>query len=112
MALTLATFQARFPQFALSDPVLVELILTEALARINPTWHGNRADTAQGYLAAHLLEMTTGSRGAGVASVSAGQASISYWATSVVEPEDLLITSYGRLYLKLIKLQGPAMQLI
>jgi hypothetical protein len=112
MAVTLATFQTRFPQFAATDPVLVELILAEALARINPTWHGARADNAQAYLAAHLLEMTSGPRGSGVASVSAGQASISYWATSVVEAEDLLLTSYGRLYLKLIKLQGPAMQLI
>ena len=62
----------------------------------------------------HLIALAPPSSGVGpgVASVTAGQASVSYWANSVVDKDSLLLTPYGREYARLRRLEGPGMRLV
>jgi hypothetical protein len=62
----------------------------------------------QSYLAMHLLFFTSGARGAGVNSVSAGQASISYGEAW----RNLGATAYGTHYLFLARLCVGAMVVV
>jgi hypothetical protein len=117
MAATVATLRARFPQVssvtAYPDAFL-DAVLAESLTHMGPRWSEARKDYAQMWLTMHLISMAppTGSIGPGVQSVSAGQASISYWAVSVVDKDSLLLTPYGREYARLMRLEGPAMSIV
>lgn len=51
----LATFFARYPEFAEAGSELVNACLLEAGATIDQATYGNLYDAAQGALAAHLL---------------------------------------------------------
>lgn len=120
MALTLAAFRARWTAFA--DPVaypdeLLDLVLQEASRRVSPTYFRNRENDAQGYLAAHLLTLTTpGGGGAqaasGIASVSAGSVSVSFTQAGTTDPAGLATTSYGREFIAIRRSVGPASQVL
>jgi len=125
MATTIADFRARFPQFSADPPWTDDLIdagIQEALCRVSQTCFGAKYEKAICYLAAHILTLTvpggsasvTGSTGQ-IASVSAGSASVSY-VTQVAQSGDfsasLRETSFGRLYLDLLRLCGPGARVL
>ena len=113
MALTIAAFRERWTAFANATTypdTYVDLVLQEALRRINADYFRNRADDAQGYLTAHLIEVKRPQRGAGVQSVSAGPASITYFPPTTRKA--LETTSYGLEYLALLKSVGPASRVL
>lgn len=58
MALALATFRTRFPEFAPAADALVEACLAEALLQTPSDVWGTKADAAQGMLTAHLLAIS------------------------------------------------------
>lgn len=60
MAMSLATFRVRFPEFVAVGDALVEAALADALSRTDSTGFGDDADAAQGLLAAHLIAMGPG----------------------------------------------------
>lgn len=60
MAMLLATFRARFPEFVAVGDARVEAALADSLSRTDSTGFGDDADAAQGLLAAHLLAMGPG----------------------------------------------------
>lgn len=55
MALDFDTFTERHPEFADTDPTLVESVLAQALRRLNLTVWGSKADDGQALLAASIL---------------------------------------------------------
>lgn len=55
VAPSLATFRARFPEFAPVSDALVSLILSDAISQIGDTWYERDRAKAQLILAAHLL---------------------------------------------------------
>lgn len=58
MAILIATFKVRFPEFDpgdASNDALIQAMLDDAEARINSTLFGALEDSAHGWLTAHLL---------------------------------------------------------
>lgn len=113
MALTVTAFRARWRAFAneTSYPEeYVDAVLLEALPLVSAAYFGSSVDAAQGHLAAHFLEMSKAQRAAGVQSVGAGPASVTY--AQLAGPEMLAMTGYGNMYLTLLRAKGPASQLL
>jgi hypothetical protein len=108
--LSVADFRAEFPEFADTFAFSTDLIqrkLDQAERRISWDYLGDRADDAQGYLAAHLLLMSTNaSLGMGVQSVTGGPISVSYAGASA-DGSGYGATGYGREFLALVQLAGP-----
>jgi len=108
----LEDFKARFPLLSGKGDELIALALAEASNSVNTLCFGTRAEEAIRYLAAHLLEITTNSGLAtGLASVTAGNASISFGSSSS-EKDGLDKTLYGRQYKRLMFLSGPGARVI
>ena len=57
MAVPVAQFRVRFPEFTSTPESLVSIKLAEAGRRINADVWGTLADDGQAYLAAHLLSV-------------------------------------------------------
>lgn len=114
MTVSVSAFRIKFPAFASTityPDTIVEDRLEEAIDQVNLDWFGTRADKATYYLTAHLLVFNGGGvgvSGAPVSSVTAGSASITYAVGSVVTGDPLMATSYGREYMRLMRLCGPA----
>lgn len=68
MALALATFRTRFPEFAPAADALVEACLAEALTQTPSDVWGDKADAAQGLLTGHLLALSPFGRNAKLSS--------------------------------------------
>jgi len=58
MAVSVANFQARFPEFASTDTGLITLVLAEASAQIETSVWSTRRDEGIKYLTAHLLAIS------------------------------------------------------
>jgi Protein of unknown function (DUF4054) len=56
--LSLDTFLTSFPEFANTPKGLLAAKLAESLLQIDPNIWGVKADTGQGYLAAHLITLS------------------------------------------------------
>lgn len=69
MALSLSSFRTRFPEFNPGADALVESCLAEALLSTPADVWGDKADAAQGLLAAHLLALSPFGRTAKLSSV-------------------------------------------
>jgi len=126
MSITIADFRTRFPQFSADPPFTVDLLdaaIQEAIHRVNADCFRDRYRDGLLYLAAHILTVTApqgnatasgGSTGQ-IASVTAGSASVSYQtqASAVGESHaSLRETSFGRLFLDLLRLCGPGARVI
>lgn len=57
MAVTAASFKARFPEFAPVSDQLITLMIGEAEQRVGETWAEHTRDRATMYLVAHMLVM-------------------------------------------------------
>ena len=60
MAMSLASFRVRYPEFVNASDNLVNAALTEAGHQIDDELYGVRANTAHGWLTAHLIASTPG----------------------------------------------------
>lgn len=114
MAVTLASFRARFPEFAgITDPT-AQIFLDEAIGDVDQGIWGDAviADRATSFLAAHRLvteldstgSSTTGQVGA-LSSASADGVSSAYVMPENLSAGDLTLwsTSYGQRFLDLRK---------
>lgn len=112
MAVDVAGFRVRFPEFASTvtyPDARVQVMLDDAALQINRGLWGIKADLGTYYLAAHGLAFDT-SVGSGISAFgqvtqeSVGQISRSYGSNSAVVSAgdtDLAMTKYGMLYLRL-----------
>lgn len=111
MAVDLAGFRTRFPEFVLGTygDARVQLALDDAALQINVGLWGNKAELGQYYLAAHALSFDTGyGIGLGsfgpIASETVGSVSRTYatnGAYGSAYDADFLLSKYGMLYLRL-----------
>jgi len=122
MPFTLPTaedFATRFPIFGDADPELVTLLLAEASGMVDQSWQEADYQPAILYLTAHLLASDSsqegddvGSGGEGIiASESFGGMSVSYVranaGNSSAFNSEYSTTSYGRRFLKLLRMNKP-----
>ena len=122
MALLVSEFRERFPPFAdaqrFSD-AYISIKLDEAVELMDLDYFGDRFDSAQGYLTAHLLEsmaVAAGSSGVAgeVSSITAGPASITYSNSAGKTggssgAGELNSTAYGRRFLEYL---GPGVMVV
>ncbi len=100
---TVEEFKIRYPEISGSDEYL-ELLLQDATADVSPVIFGPQTDRAIYLLAAHMASVTASSQLEGVASVSAGGASISYaQGGSATTQAGLRGSVYGQQYLSFIR---------
>lgn len=126
---TAADLKARFPEFAAVSDTLINLILEEASARVGDTWLERDRKPATLYLAAHLLksqgepDRTNNVNGemlpSGPVQVrqvgdvrvefgsSGGGANVVYSGSA-----DFERTAYGREYLRLLRMNFPAVAVV
>lgn len=110
---TLADFRSRFPELDGYADALVENVLAEATAELEPTVFESRIDLAILYFAAHLLTSAAGvgaAAAAGVKSVTAGSASVTFGDVAATQTAPGS-TAYGRRYLQLVR-QNTGAQVI
>lgn len=107
MAVTATDIQDHFPEFEGLSETVINLWLTQAERRVNPTQWGDKADDAVLWLTAHLLALTQG-LACGVSAASGpvttkkvGDLSISYKVPDEMSQTFLASTSYGQYYLTL-----------
>lgn len=115
VALTVASFQARFPEFASVSNARVQLFIDAATPYFDVARWGETLDEGMAYRVAHELKMsdaTAAGKVAGVsglaASKSVGGVSVSYAAASGLKHTDVywMGTSYGQRYLQLRRIAG------
>lgn len=125
---TAADLKAKLPFFSSVDNGVMEDFITEAGRSVDDTWIAGDQKNAIMYLAAHnmfVLGVTStggappgGAGGSGVVqSQSIGDSSVSFAATSFLKGDgsvndDLRSTVWGRMYLKLARLNVPAVDII
>jgi hypothetical protein len=103
MAVTVAAFQAKFPEFADTESALVQDCLDSAQRNVSTTAWGARADDGVYWLAAHLLRVTQNGANAAsgpISGHSVGDVSVSY-ATTATPGDGLAATAYGVQYVAL-----------
>lgn len=112
-------FATRFPIFEDADSELVDLLIAEAAGFVDQSWQEADYQPAIMYLTAHLLATDSSQEGddvgAGgdgiIASESFGGMSVSYVRANAGNASafnsEYATTSYGRRYLKLLKLNKP-----
>jgi len=123
---TYADFIARFPVFADRSQAVIEALITEAAGTVDTDWLERDYAPAILYLTAHLLaneeseagddvDVGTGVSNA-VASESFGGMSISYAAAddggSLNDSELYGNTEFGRRFLRLLRLNKPAVVIV
>jgi len=108
--LDLTTFRARFVAFADTTRYtndFVTRVLDEAWALLEEDQFGDKADIAHGYLSGHLLltmpPYTPGEMAGMASRTNSDGQSLSMFAPSAIGSEELMLTAYGRVYLKLQK---------
>lgn len=119
--------QARFPEFASVSYTLVNLILDEAEAQVGGTWLERDRKLATLYLAAHLLAMegepgrSAGGTSGGVTgpmkSRTVGDVRTEFAGFGVAGGGALSdagyeMTAYGRQFLRLLRLNFPAVAVV
>lgn len=125
---TASDLKAKFPLFASVDNGVVTEFLAEAGRSVDDTWITGDQANAIMYLACHLMFVlgVTGSGGAPpggaggsgvVQSQSIGDASVSFAVNSFLkgggdDRDDLRSTVWGRQYLRLARLNNPAVGII
>jgi hypothetical protein len=108
--LTLAEFRLDYPAFAdltAFPDAFVDRALQRAGRRVSEDGFGELLNDAHGLLTAHLLEYLSIQRGGGAQSVTAGSVSVTFPAAFGVR--GLEMTSYGKEFIELVNLMGPAM---
>lgn len=111
--------QTRFPAFAAVDDAYIDLIILEASRSVDESWLEDDYQNAIMYLAAHIMfsEGVTGdidpaTTGA-IVSDKLGDASTTYANhTTSSSSSDYGTTIYGRGYLRLLRLNHPAVAVI
>ena len=119
MALDLAAFRARFPEYSddtvYTDPY-VQVFIDDALEDVNKTkFKETIADRITAYLAAHYLtigELTKNGNAGSTAPVSShavGEVSVSYAVNNAEKGSDAYFnsTSYGQQYMTLLRRYCP-----
>lgn len=81
MTLSSSAFLLRFPEFGEQSTSVVDSALADALLSTPESVWGSRQDTAQGYLAAHLLATRTMQLGAQIGSPSGAALGEQYRST-------------------------------
>lgn len=120
--------KTKLPFFASVDDGVMADFITEAGRSVDDTWIAGDQKNAIMYLAAHNMFIlgVTGSGGAPpggaggsgvVQSQSIGDASVSYAVNSFLKKdgglnEELRSTVWGRMYLRLARLNGPAVDIV
>ena len=124
---TAADLKARFPEFAAVSDTLINLILEEASAQVGETWLERDRKPAPLYLAAHLLTMEgePGRSASGQGSATTGP--VRRRKVGDVETEfagfgradangrtdaGYEMTAYGRQFLRLLRLNFPAVAVV
>lgn len=124
---TAADLKQRFPEFTAVSDTLVNLILAEASAQVGETWVERDRKPATLYLAAHLLAME-GEPGRSAGSTSGGVTGpVKRRKVGDVETEfagfgrtdtngrtdtGYEMTTYGRQFLRLLRLNFPAVVVV
>jgi hypothetical protein len=113
---------ARVPELADTSSDVFELVLLEAQRRVDTTWLEGDYTTALIYLTAHLASIANQTVESGgdtssqlITSESLGRISLSYGtggAAAAVSPSGLQATSYGLLFLGLVKRNFPAVLVV
>lgn len=124
---TAETFKIRFSEFVPVSDILVNLVLAEAIDAVGETWLERDRAKAQMYLAAHILSMegepsrtTTGQGTATTGPVKSRQvgdvktefAGAGGASGGVSGGSGYLQTSYGRMYLELLRKNFPAVAVV
>jgi Protein of unknown function (DUF4054) len=125
---TAADFKERFPRFASVSNTVLDAVISEASGQADTTWLERDYAPAIMYYAAHLLVMEGvdgapgGGSGGGVGPVkseSIGDSSVSYGgaattvaSASTYSKDTLRSTSYGQMYLRLLRQNQPGILVI
>jgi len=124
---TAADLKARFSEFAAVPDTLVNLILAEAQAQVGETWLERDRKPATLYLAAHLLAMegepgrSAGGTGGGVSGpvkrrkvgdVETEFAGFGVAGGGAATDASYEMTAYGRQFLRLLRLNFPAVAVV
>ncbi len=108
IAVTPASIQARFPEFAKVEPDTIQIWIDDALCNVNETQWAKRATMAVEFLTAHCLKLFADpdceEPSAGpVSSEREGQVAATYKIAEMFAKDDLGSTVYGRRFLTLRK---------
>lgn len=124
---TASDLKARFPEFTSVSDALVNLILGEATAAVGETWLERDRKPATLYLAAHTLAMegepgrSAGGTGGGVTGpvksrtvgdVRTEFAGFGASGGGAVSDAGYEMTAYGRQFLRLLRLNFPAVAVV
>ena len=122
---TAADFKERFPRFNSVGVAVLNAVLSEASGQVDTTWLERDYAPAIMYYAAHLLVMegVDGAPGAGsgggvgpVKSESIGDSSVSYGGASSsgsgYSMDTLRNTSYGQMFLRLLRQNQPGILVV
>ena len=116
---------ARFPEFANVPLATIQMIIAEAVARVGPTWVTQDRTPAVLYLVAHLIASQgaggSSAGGGGVAVTGAlkrrkvGDVEVEFAGQGQVGSgalDDYKTTSYGRQFLRYMRLSFPAVAVV
>jgi len=123
MAVTPTSLKARFPEFAAVSNAVAQEAIDEASRHVDSTWQARDVDNAITFLAAHYLAMDGYLVGTGGPSTTAGpiqseklgDASVTYGAYgggSGMTMSGYLSTTYGQRYVRLLRLNHPAVLVV
>lgn len=96
-----------FPEFAATDPALIQIAINDAKLFINRSVWGPKYNTGWKYFAAHLLKSSPNANGGGgaggaVTMEKVGDLQVSYGQVQVTN-EDHSSTHYGRIFDQLMR---------
>lgn len=124
---TASDFKARFPEFTAVADTLVNMILAEAIPQVGETWVERDRKPATLYLAAHMLAMegepgrSAGATGGGVSGpvrrrkvgdVETEFAGFGRTDANGRTDADYEFTAYGHQFLRLLRLNFPAVAVV
>lgn len=104
---TVSDITTSFPEFATTDPALIQIAINDAKLFINKKAWGSKYNTGWKYFAAHLLKSSPTAAGGGgpggsVVSEKVGDLSVTY-GDIAVSSDDHSSTAYGRIFDQLMK---------